>query len=36
MLLEILDTGELQPEYTDERPGDVLHHCADTAQAASG
>jgi UDP-glucose 4-epimerase len=32
MLLEILDPGELEPEYVGERPGDVLHHWADTAR----
>ena len=33
MLLEILDAEDLEPEYVDERPGDVLHHWADTAKA---
>jgi UDP-glucose 4-epimerase len=30
MLLEILDAEHLEPEFVEERPGDVMHHWADT------
>jgi UDP-glucose 4-epimerase len=33
LLLEIMEAEDLQPEYVDGRPGDVLHHRADTAKA---
>ncbi len=32
-LLEILDAGQLEAEYVNGRPGDVMHHCADTTKA---
>ena len=32
-LLEILGAGQLEPEYVDGRPGDVMHHWADTSKA---
>ncbi len=32
MLLEILDAEELEPELVDARPGDVMHHWADTSR----
>ena len=30
MLLEVLDAEHLEPEFVEERPGDVMHHWADT------
>lgn len=33
MLLEILEAQQLEPEYVGERPGDVMHHWADTTRA---
>ena len=33
MLLEILAAEHLEPEYVDGRPGDVMHHRADTTKA---
>ena len=38
MLLEILDAEHLEPEFVEERPGDVMHHWADTdkVRAATG
>jgi nucleoside-diphosphate-sugar epimerase len=32
-LLEILGAEQLEPEYVDGRPGDVVHHWADTTKA---
>ena len=33
LLLELLDADGVQPEFEDERPGDVRHHYADTTKA---
>ncbi len=33
MLLEILDAGQLEPEFVEARPGDVMHHWADIEKA---
>lgn len=33
LLLDILDAKELTPTFADDRPGDVLHHYADTTKA---
>jgi hypothetical protein len=34
MLIEILAAEQLEPEYVDGRPGDVMRHQADTAKAS--
>jgi UDP-glucose 4-epimerase len=33
MLLEVLDAEDVEPEFVEDRPGDVMHHWADTAKA---
>jgi UDP-glucose 4-epimerase len=35
LLLEIMDAGDLRPDVGEPRPGDVMHHYADTAKARS-